>query len=58
MRYASMNNLLEEMKEWIITWLHLLVGAVLIGVIVYIVVVYLYPMAMLAGIAIGRGLSH
>jgi cell division septal protein FtsQ len=58
MRYASMNNLLEEMKEWIITWLHLLVGAVLIGVIVYIVVVYLYPMAMLAGITIGRNLSH
>ena len=51
-----MNNLWGEMKEWMITWLHIIGGAILIGIIVYIVVVYLYPIAMMAGIALGRSL--
>jgi hypothetical protein len=51
-----MNNLLKEMKEWMITWMHLLAGAILIGVVVYVVVVYLYPLAMNLGITIGRNL--
>jgi hypothetical protein len=45
--------MLNEIKEWMITWLHIIGGAILIGVIVYIVVVYLYPIAMMAGIAVG-----
>jgi len=48
-----MTNFLRELKEWMITWLHIIGGAILIGIIVYIVVVYLYPIAMMAGIALG-----
>jgi len=48
--------MLNDIKEWAITWLHIIGGAILVGVIVYVVVVYLYPIALNIGITIGRNL--
>jgi len=45
-----------EFKEWIITWLHLLLGAIIISIIVLVVMYYIYPAAVYAGIDIGSKL--
>jgi hypothetical protein len=51
-----MMRLVMEIKEWMITWLYIIGGAIIISVMVLAVMLWLYPMAINIGIAIGRNI--